>query len=105
MITFIPRHPKATIEHMGYFPDFIDDRDPRPAKEQINERYGQHGGWAPLVPSHWTMYDGDVLQWPEDPPLNPICELRLRDERIVMYHASIFAIIQPDGSFEVARCD
>jgi hypothetical protein len=109
MITFIPRHPAATLEHMGYFPSFLDDRDPRPAREQIDERYGPGGGWMPApwdsVGTNYIMHDGDVIEYPGDEPMQPICELRMRNERIIMYNHSIFAIIQPDGSFEVARCD
>jgi hypothetical protein len=105
MMTFIARHPDATLEHMGYIPNFLDDSDPRPAREQINERYSYGGGWSPLVPNRWMMLQGERLKYPDDPPLSPICELRLRDERLVLYPASIVAIIQPDGSFEVSRLD
>ena len=104
-ITFIPRHPRATLELMGYIPNFLDDNDPRPACEQINEKYSYGGGWSPLVPKRWTMLSGERLKYPEDPPLSPMCELRMRDERIVLYPSSVVAIIQPDGSFEVCRLD
>ena len=105
MITFIARHPGVTLGHMGYIPNFLDARDPRPAREQIDEKYSYGGGWCPLVPTHWTMLDGEQLKWPEDEPLTPMCELQMRDERIVLYTHSIVAIIQKNGSFEVSRLD
>lgn len=101
---FVARMRGATLDHMGYIPSFLFDEDPRPAAVQINERY-VHGGWDTTWSSQFVMLDGDVLQWPQDPPQYPICELRLRDERIVLYPASVVAIIQPDGSFEVSRLD
>src|SRR5262245_29610718 len=104
MMIFVPRDPDATLEHMGFIPSFLDDADPRPASEQINERY-VHGGWDPWMSDRFRMLDGDCLKFPGDPLLAPICELRMRDERIVLYPASIVAIIQPDGSFEVCRLD
>jgi hypothetical protein len=84
---FLPRHPDATLEHMGFIPSFLDDADPR------------------LPADRFSMLDGDCLKFPGDPLLAPICELRMRDERIVLYPASVVAIIQPDGSFEVSRLD
>ena len=99
---FIPHHPKATLDNMGFFPTFLIESDPRPAREQINERYSYGGGWSPM---HNFRKTGDILKYPGDPPLHPICELLFRDERIVMYEASIFMIVQKDGSWEVARCD
>ena len=48
--------------------------------------------------------NGD-LQYPEDPPLAPLAETKLRDEIIRVYHSSYVAIIQPDGSFLVCRMD
>jgi hypothetical protein len=34
-----PRDPHATLEQMGFIPSFLDETNPRPASEQINERY------------------------------------------------------------------
>jgi hypothetical protein len=113
---FISHHPLATIDDMGFFPGFVSDRDPRPAREQINDNYRHGGGWSPIYMERWKLLDKErlVLKYvtpPEypgdegDPPIEPLCELRMRDERIIMYPHSVFAIFQPDGSFEVARCD
>lgn len=100
---FIARDPRATLEHMGFIPSFLSDDDPRSAKEQLNEGYAFAGGWDPFK-GH-TMDDNENLHYPGDPPQKPLCELRLRDERIVLYPHAWVAIIQPDKSFEICRMD
>lgn len=95
-------HPRATIDMLGYVPDFLSDSDPRPAREQFDENY-QFGGWKPIV--GFTLDEARDLHYPGDPPLPPVAERKLRDERILMYPHALFVVIQPDGSFEVARLD
>lgn len=116
MITFTPtRYSPPGIDlsfgwqsNIGLIPSFFSDLDPRPAKEQINERYAFGGGWHPF-PSFVVVDPADplVLQGhPEDPPLYAIAEAKLRDETIRLYEpGSWLAIFQPDGTFEVSRCD
>jgi hypothetical protein len=94
--------PRMTMEHLGYLPQFLDDADPRPAKEQFNERY-QWGGWQPF--GDWKMAPNGALTYPGDPPLNPLAVTVLRQEVIMFYPHSVVAILQPDGTFEVARLD
>lgn len=95
-------HPKATVDMLGLVPMFLLDNDPRPAREQFDERY-HFGGWRPI--SGFEMWENEFIKFPEDPELPPLLERKLRDERIVMYPNALFAIIQPDGSFEIARMD
>ncbi len=95
-------HPKATAEVLGFLPAMLSADDPRPAREQLDEAYQHGGGWDP-VPG-FTI-DGESLLFPGDPPQELVAETRLRDEIIRLYPYSFVAIIQPDGSFEVARMD
>lgn len=95
-------HPRATPDMLGYVPRFLRNDDPRPAREQFNERY-VYGGWRPN--NHFTKDERDFVQFPGDPALPPIAQRMLREERIVMYPGALFAIIQPDGRFEIARID
>lgn len=101
MIVWALVHPRATYAMLGYLPQFLDERDPRPAKEQFDENYCS--GWSPFQ-GH-TMLKNGMLAYPDDPPLHRIAEAKLRDELIVLYECEWVAIIQPDGSFEVARMD
>ena|ERR1700761_2586873 len=94
-------HPKANYGHLGYIPDFLNVLDPRPAKEQFAEKY--ISGWSPFK-GHTKMED-DSLQYPGDPPMKPMWKAKLRDETIIVYQHAWVAIIQPDGSYEVARMD
>jgi hypothetical protein len=94
-------NPRMTPEVLGFLPSFFDEDDPRPAREQIDANY--QSGWEPF--SGLTMLPNGCLSYPGDPPLHPLAETKLRDEIIRFYEAEWLAIIQPDGSWEVARVD
>ena len=95
-------HPQFTPDGLGYLPVIIRGDDPRPAKEQINDRYAHGGGWNPFP--GFTMTEG-TLRYSDDPPLRLLAVARLRDETLRFYECSWLAIEQPDGSFEVSRMD
>ena len=100
---WIPKHPKATPEMMGYFPGFLSEDDPRPAREQIDSNYQHGGGWQPF--HGFTMLPDGNLSYPGDPPVQLLWETKLRDETIRFYNHAWCSIIQPDGSFEISRVD
>lgn len=93
-------HPRATQEHLGFIPGFLDEADPRPAREQFDDRYV--GGWRPLPK---FRLDGVTLRYPGDPPMKPYAMIQFRDEIILAYEGDFVVIVQPDGSFEGARMD
>ena len=89
-------------EWLGICPAFLDEDDPRPAREQFNERY--IGGWNPS----WNKatLDGElVMHYPGDPPMTPLAMLGFREEIVLLYDHQFFAIVQPDGSYEISRMD
>lgn len=88
----------------GLIPQFLSAWDERTAKEQLDENYAHGGGWFSFGEGQWKL-EGTTLHYPEDPPL--LCKgfTRLRNERICIYAHALVAIIQDDGSFEVARLD
>ncbi len=100
MIEFKLCHPKATFQMLGFLPEFWDERDPRPAKEQANENYV--AGWHPFT--GFKMEAGG-LKYPGDPLMHLLAEARLRDETIKVYEHAWVAIVQKDGSFETCRMD
>lgn len=109
MITFysltgraIPYNPSQY--ETGYLPSFLDPNDPRSAAEQIDANYAHGGGWRPMS-GHTMNANTQFLKYPGDPALAPIAHGWLRHEQIVLYNSSVVAIIQPDGSFQVARVD
>jgi hypothetical protein len=91
------------MDMLGYLPQMFDERDPRPAREQVDANYGHGGGWEPF--QGFTMLPNGNLSYPGDPPTALLAEARLRDEVIRFYEHSWVAIIQPDGSFEICRMD
>lgn len=103
MITWEFLHPQMTFDHLGAIPSFVDDHDPRSAREQLDTAYKFAGGWQPF---HGHVLGSDnSLKYPGDPPLTPLAQARLRDELIVFYPHSWVAVIQPDRSYEVCRMD
>jgi hypothetical protein len=119
MLNFVCLHPKITIDHLGLIPSFLNTWDKRPAAQQIDAHYQHGGGWRPISkfklvkePSPLLMRVSPyrlarelVLQYPDDPPLEPFAVAQLRDETIVFYDGAFLAIFQPDYTFEISRVD
>jgi hypothetical protein len=103
MMTWELLHPGMTPEHLGLLPLMLDESDPRPAKDQFNERYGHGGGWHPM--KGFKLHENNSLTYPGDPPLKPLAQLQFRNELIVFYDHAFVAIIHQDRSFEVCRMD
>ena len=96
-------HPKARPEMLGYLPQFLSERDPRPAREQFDTAYQHGGGWTPF--HGFTLLPDGSLKYPDDPPMVVIAETKLRDETIRFHECSWVSIIQPDGTYEICRMD
>jgi hypothetical protein len=114
MIPFGPTrysHPAMTYHcgedsHLGWIPGFFVEADTRPAREQVDDRYAHGGGWRPLDGFKPSPDGLKLYGHREDPPFYAVAEGRLRDEVIRLYQpGSWLGIFQPDGSFEIARCD
>lgn len=88
-------------EMLGFLPSFIDENDPRPAREQFDANY-QYGGYWRTV---GRLDDAGVMYYPGDPPMPPIAMTVLREETIYVYPTEFVAIVQPDGSFVTQRMD
>ena len=97
-------HPNAQPEHVGFIPEFLVESDPRPAKEQFHERYAFGGGWHPMEGFKKDART-HALKYPGDPALPLLAFIQFHSELIMIYPHGIVAIVQPDGTFEVARMD
>lgn len=95
-------HPKANLDMLGYIPCWLDPDDPDSAAEQLGLAYARFGGWTPR--KGWTMNE-DSITFPGDPPRPLIARMRIRDEEVRFYLGAYIAIVQPDGSHEIARMD
>jgi len=96
-------HPRVSPDVFGILPEFLDMKDPRPAREQLHERYAHGGGWHPM--KEWKLEKDNSIRYPGDPPHEPLAQIKFRNELILIYEFSWVAIVQPDRSFEVSRMD
>lgn len=101
MITF------TNMEVVGFIPQFLSEDDPRPAKEQIDSAYQHGGGWRSFEGFELKGGNGIpyTLIYPGDPITESLSQATLRDETIVYFEHSWVAIIQKDGSYDIARID
>jgi hypothetical protein len=105
MMVYFPLHPKFTIDHLGYLPEFLSEDDPDSAREQLDKNYRHGGGYHPM--SGWEILDMEDMTvcYPGDPPLRPIAFTILRDEQIFFYPHAFVLILAKDGTFSIARMD
>lgn len=104
---WIAKRPRMKPEMLGFIPSFLSDDDPRPAREQINERYQHGGGWRPF---QGFIMIPDGLLYKGDPMMRLLYETVLhstsdKPEVIRFYQHDWLAIVQRDGSYEIARLD
>jgi len=92
----------GTPDDWGIIPSFLNEDDPRGAREQFNEHY--HSGWHPF-PGFTLDKDGLVLHYPGDPPVHAISVMRFRNELIVLFQFEWVMVFQPDETWEVCRMD
>ena len=101
MIGFILMKPGVDL---GYLPEFLSEDDPRSAKEQINQNYKHGGGWSPL--DGWVFDPSNMsIKYPGDPALKPLAAAVLHKEKLYFYPHAWLAIVQSDGTYEIARID
>lgn len=98
----------TNMEVVGYIPTFLDENDPRPAKEQIHTAYSHGGGWNPFEGFKLKkdpITGRNFLSYPDDPPTWELSRATLRDETLIFFEHAWLVILQKDGSWEVARLD
>lgn len=89
---------------VGEIPFWLDEMDPRPARDQLDDHYQHGGGWMPI--QGFTLRKKDMaLCYPGDPDMMPLAYCALRDERIVFYPHAWVMVLQLDDTFEVCRMD
>jgi hypothetical protein len=104
LIHFTMLDHRATQDDLGFIPMFLNPRDTRSAKEQFNTAYAHGGGWRKF--EGFTMRASDrAIKYPGDPAFKPLAEGKLRNETILVYPHAWVAIVQPDGTYEIARMD
>lgn len=75
--------------------------DDTPTRDLIDRHYKQGGGFNEI--DGFTLSDNNCLQYPGDPVLEPLAQLRRGPELVVFYDFALLAIIQQDRTFQVTR--
>lgn len=95
---------------LGHIPDWLNEANPAPARDQLHHAYVHGGGWWTMP--GWSMDRKSLaITYDGDPPLNPVALIHFRDETIAVYpHAWVAIIRHPlngwaEFTFEVARMD
>lgn len=88
---------------LGLLPFMLDDKDPRPAREQFDANYQHGGGWHPV--KGFKKLGDFKLKYPGDPAMAPIAMCKFRDELVMFYPHAFVMVLQKDNTFEVARMD
>lgn len=96
----------SDMEVAGLLPRFFFLDDPRPAWDQLVDRY-RYGAGQPFKGFALTRneHGGYQLEYEGDPPLPELSRAFLRDELIVLFKYEWVAIIQPSGDFITYRVD
>jgi hypothetical protein len=104
-IIIVPRgiDPAVAAEAIGIIPYWLDDQDPRPAAEQLDQHYAHGGGWQPF--DGFKLQKDGSIKYPGDPALKPIGAVGFRKELILFFPFAWVMILQKDGTFEICRMD
>jgi len=105
MISFIKLDARATVEHLGYWPEIFDELDPRPAKEQANDRYAHGGGWHPFDGFELDR-ENFAISYPGDPSFKPFAMAVLPlTEELLLFYPHAWVLVMKDNKFEISRMD
>jgi hypothetical protein len=92
-------------DHLGFLPDILRRDDPRPVREQLEDRYAHGGGYRAKSFDKFKLGKNMVLKWPGDEPQKPLAATLINDELVVLYPHALLLVMQSDGKFEVTRVD
>jgi hypothetical protein len=101
-------HFPYALEHIvGALPYCWDANDPRPAKEQHDEKQMGNGPWHDFKGKFKLDPETYFLKYPGDTVLKPLAigELPLTKEKIIVYAHAWVVILQENGDWTVDRRD
>lgn len=92
----------------GFLPWILQAVDPRPARDQLDDRYSHGGGYRPRP--GFTNLEPDspaTIQYPGDPTFHEVARssLPITGETLILFDSSFMAIVQKDGSWAITRVD
>lgn len=98
----IPAHRIPDL--LGFIPMFLDENDPRSAREQFQHSYAHGGGWEPFEGFRYNS-ETKTITYPGDMPLKAIASTRLREETILVFPHAWVLVEQLNGAYEISRMD
>lgn len=101
---------ERVLEACGFIPFWLNEADPRPAAEQLNEHYSHGGGWRPFsstTDQKFKVLEEDMsIKYPGDPKHKPFVKFLLRDEEVYMYdHGWVMVWNTKTKHHEICRMD
>ena len=90
------------IDDWGFIPSFLSENNPKTAIQQLND--GQPGGQNKFEGFKFDP-ERKLLTYPGDPPMKVMSELHFKNDIIMLFPHAWILVLQPDGKWEVARCD
>ena len=91
-------------ELCGLIPHFLFAHDPRPLRQQIDERYSHGGGWRSM--GGWRFNRKKwAIRYGDDPPLQPLGGAALNGEICVVFPDAWVMVMRDDEHFDIARLD
>ena len=99
--------PRYTLEDLEFLPEFLSERDPAHAREQLHGNYSR--GWHPnqkFVPHFDGPPESWTLSYPGDPDMRIIAYCILHDEEtIAVFPHAFVAVKSPHHPIEITRMD
>ena len=95
---------ERVMEALGYLPHFLDEDNPDNCVKQLDQNYKHGGGWSKFEGFKMNMKDNSI-KYPGDPPYRPLAKMKIRNETVFVYPHAWVAVVQEDGSYEIARMD
>jgi len=93
---------------LGLLPSFFIKDDPRPAVDQLNERYAHGGGFCPL--DGFVIEEGRIVypaseEWETDEVYYPIARTFVNGEPVTLFEMSWLTLKDKTGKTVVCRVD
>jgi len=98
---YLNNNVKDAMEHLGRIPLLFNPQSSDDAWLQLEENYPD--GYQPQTGDAWTLTNDEYLIYKGMPPCPPSATAYLRHEKLLVYAGGWLAIVQPDGSYTLAR--
>lgn len=93
------------LDVLGLLPEIITDKDSRPVREQIEDRYAHGGGWKPMEGFTFDPMSA-TLTYKDGEQMLALAYAAVRNEVVVLYESAILLVFnRTDNTYDVIRID